>query len=257
MDLSFGIETVVTFLLVSSRILATLFVAPPFNGGLIPNRIRIGLAVAIGLLIASGTIDGTTQASVPVSIPSLTLAIATQVVVGLTFGFFVQLLFSAFQIAGSIIDLSAGLSAGSLYDPMTQSQVAPVGRLYQLVSLGLMVSLDGHLLIIRGIIRSYEVAPLGVLNTEALGSAIVQSTGQLLIAALEIGFPVLAALMLTEVALGIASRAAPRMNIMAVGFGVKSLVLFLVLGLGLPLMVNATSNLLDAALRNGSRLIEG
>ncbi len=252
-----GVETIVVFLLASTRILATLFVAPPFNGTLIPTRIRIGLAVSIGLLLASGTVDGPAAESAPTTIPGLIVAIALQVVAGLVFGFFVQLLFSAFQIAGSIIDLSTGLSAGSLYDPVTQSQVAPVGRLYQLVSLALLVALDGHLLIVRGIVRSYEAAPIGTVDTTGLGQALTVGAGQLLIAALEIGFPVLAALMLTEVALGIASRAAPRMNIMAVGFGVKSLVLFLVLGLGLPLLANAVTNLLDAALRNGSALIEG
>ena len=92
---------------------------------------------------------------------------------------------------------------------------------------------------------------------EALGPALTDGVAQLLIAALEVGFPILAALMLTEVALAIASRAAPKMNIMAVGFGVKSMVLFLTLGLGLPLLANATSNLLEAGLRSGSGLIGG
>lgn len=255
MQLDIATEAVVTFLLASTRILATLLVAPPFNGGLVPVRIRLALAVSIGMLLASGA--GPETATPPLDVPSLVLAIATQVLAGLVFGFFVLLLMSAFQIAGSIIDLSSGLSAGTLYDPVTQSNVAPVGRLYQLVSLALLVSLNGHLLIVRGVIRSYEAAPIGTVAIEPLGAGLTRAAGQLFVAALEIGFPVLAALLLTEVALGIASRAAPRMNIMMVGFGVKSLVLFLVLGLGLPLLVNATGTLLDDALRVGSSLIEG
>ncbi len=254
MQLAIGTEAVLTFLLASTRILATLLVAPPFNGGLVPVRVRLAVAVSIGLLLASGVGPETTP---PPEIPSLVLAIATQVLAGLVFGFFVLLLLSAFQVAGSIIDLSSGLSASTLYDPVTQSNLAPVGRLYQLVSMALLVSLDGHLLIVRGVIRSYEAAPIGAVATAPLGAALARTAGQLFVAALEIGFPVLAALLLTEVALGIASRAAPRLNIMLVGFGVKSLVLFLVLGLGLPLLVNATGNLLDDALRLGSSLIEG
>ncbi|MGI9612705.1 MAG: flagellar biosynthetic protein FliR [Acidimicrobiales bacterium] len=254
MQLDIATEAVVTFLLVSTRILATLLVAPPFNGGMVPVRIRVALAVTIGILLASGV--GPDTAPPPLDVPSLVLAIATQVLAGLVFGFFVLLLFSAFQVAGSIIDLSTGLSAGTLYDPVTQSNVAPIGRLYQLVSLALLLTVNGHLLIVRGVIRSYEAAPAGAVDTAAFGQMLTRGAGQLLVAALEIGFPVLAALLLTEVALGIASRAAPRMNIMMVGFGVKSLVLFLVLGLGLPLLVNATVNLLDDALRMGSSLIE-
>lgn len=255
MQLDVAPETIVAFLLISTRMLATLSVAPPFNGGLVPVRIRVGLAVSIGLLLASGPAADATAVSLEV--PALMMAIVSQVVVGLIFGFFVQLLMAAFQLAGSIIDLSAGLSAGTLYDPMTLSQTAPVGRMYQMVSLALLVALDGHLLIVQGVIRSYTVAPAGVIRTEALGPALTEGGGQLLVAALEVGFPVLAALMLTEVALAIASRAAPKMNIMAIGFGVKSLVLFLVLGLGLPLIANATSNLLEIGLRSGSALIGG
>jgi len=254
MELMFAVESVVTVLLVSSRILATLLVAPPFNGGMVPVRIRLGLAVAIGLLVASGPVD---RFDVPLELPTLVTAIASQVVAGLIFGFFVQLLLSAFQMAGSIIDLSAGLSAGSLYDPMTQSQVAPVGRIYQLVSMAALLTLDGHLLIVRGVIRSYEVAPIGLVDTAVLGASLSRGIGQLLLAALEVGFPVLAALMLTEIALGIASRAAPRLNILAIGFGVKSMVLFFALGLGLPLLADATINLLDLGLRSGSSLLRG
>lgn len=255
MQIDLAAQQIVVFLLVSTRMVATLSVAPPFNGGLVPVRIRVGLAVSIGILIASGPIEP--SSTVPMEIPTLVLQVASQVLIGLTFGFFIQLLFSAFQIAGSAIDLSTGLSAGSLYDPTTQSQSAPIGRLYQMVSLALLVVLDGHLLIIRGVIRSWEAAPLGTLNVKALGPALSHGTEQLFIAALEVSFPVLAALLLTEIALAVASRAAPKMNIMAIGFGVKSLVLFIALGFGLPVIANATSRLLEDGLRSGAGLIGG
>ncbi len=255
MNVAVSAEALVTMLLVSTRMVATLTVAPPFNGGMVPTRIRVGLSVAIGILLAGQPMAD--DISPPLEIPALTMAILAQVIVGLTFGFFIQLLMATFQVAGSIIDLSAGLSAGSLYDPITQSQSAAIGRMYQFVSLALLVALDGHLLIVQGVIRSYEVNPAGALRTEALGPALTGGVSQLLIAALEVGFPILAALMLTEVALAIASRAAPKMNIMAVGFGVKSMVLFLTLGLGLPLLANATANLLESGLRSGSVLIGG
>lgn len=255
MNLAVSAESLVTLLLVTARMAATLTVAPPFNGGMVPTRIRAGLSVAIGILLAAN--PSASWPDPPLEIPALTLAILAQVVVGLAFGFFIQLLMSTFQVAGSIIDLSAGLSAGALYDPITQSQSAAVGRMYQLVSLALLVALDGHLLIVQGVIRSYEVNPSGTLAIEALGPALADGVAQLLIAALEVGFPLIAALMLTEVALAIASRAAPKMNIMAVGFGVKSMVLFVTLGLGLPLLANATANVLEVGLRSGSGLIGG
>ena len=260
MQFVLGPDLIVTFLLASTRLLATLIVAPPFNGGMVPVRIRLGLAVTIGLLLATGPLPGDDRGSVPLDTAGLVLAIGGQVLAGLTFGFTLQLLLAAFQTAGSIIDLSSGLSAGTLYDPLTQTQVGPVGRLYQIVSLVVLVSMNGHLMVVRGIVRSFEAAPLtapGTVDLGTLGATMTEASTRLLMASLEVAFPVFGALLLTDMALGIATRAAPRMNILAVGFGVKSMVLFLVLGLGLPLLANATMNLLDAGLRSGGSLLEG
>ncbi len=256
MQIELATASAVTFLLVSTRMIATLSVAPPFAGGMVPIRVRLGLSVAIGLLIASDPPE-TSLLSLPIKTSELVVAIGGQVLVGVAFGFMIQLLLTAVQVAGSVIDMSVGFSAGSLYDPMTRSSSAPVARLFQLVSMVILISVNGHLLIIRGVLRSFEAAPLGSLNVEAFGTLFSQGLSHLFVAALEIGFPILAALLLAEVALAIATRAAPKMNIMTIGFGTKSMVLLLVLGLGLPLLVNATVNLLDTALRWGAALIGG
>lgn len=256
MEIELATSSAVTFLLVSTRMVATLMVAPPFAGGMVPVRIRLALSVAIGLLVASGP-PAEAILPVPLNAADLIMAVAGQVLVGLAFGFMIQLLLAAFQVAGSVIDMSVGFSAGALYDPMTMSSVAPVGRLFQMVSMVILVVLNGHLLIVRGVLRSFEVAPLGGLAIENVGPFFTRGLAHLFVAALEIGFPILAALTLAEVALGIATRAAPRMNILTIGFGVKSMVLILVLGMGLPLMVNATVNLLDRGLRWGAALLGG
>ena len=256
MQIDLATASAVTFLLVSTRMIATLLVAPPFAGGVVPIRIRLGFSVAIGLLVASDPPE-TSLLSLPIKTSDLVMAIASQVLIGVTFGFMIQLLFSAFQVAGAAIDLSVGFSAGSLYDPMTGSSSAPVARLFQMVSMAILVSVNGHLLIVRGVLRSFEVAPLGAVNLAAFGAMFTQALTHLFVAALEIGFPILSALLLAEVALAIATRAAPKVNIMAVGFGAKSMVLLLVLGMGLPFLVNATVNLLDLSLRWGGVLIGG
>lgn len=249
-------DRAVVFFLLSTRMLATLSVAPPFNGAMVPVRVRIGVAVALGFFVASLGLDAPFSIA-EISVPSLVFAIFTQVLIGVAMGFVIQLLLSAFVVAGSFIDLSTGLTAGALYDPVTQSQTAPIGRVYQMISLALLVTLDGHLLVIRGVIRSYEAAPMHTLELNALGSVMSSGVEQLLIAAIEISFPVMAALMLTEIALGIASRAAPRMNIMTIGFGIKSVVAIAMIGLGAPAMANALTNLLDMSLRWAGGLAGG
>ena len=163
---------------------------------------------------------------------------------------------TAFSTARRMIRL-LGAESIALPAPVHDELVAQVSHVPHLTSAALM-NLAASTSVDDWTLRGAEHSSITLARSEdASALAHPDGTTQLLIAALEVGFPVLAALMLTEVALAIASRAAPKMNIMAVGFGVKSMVLFVTLGLGLPLMANATANLLESGLRSGSGLIGG
>jgi flagellar biosynthetic protein FliR len=113
----------------------------------------------------------------------------------------------------------------------------------------ILVGVEGHLLIVRGVIRSYEAAPLSGLRIDAVGTILAEAAGQLLLAAVEVALPLLVALLLTETVLGLSARAAPRLNVMVVGFAVKSMVFMLAFALTLPLLINAVSALLERSLR--------
>lgn len=244
MTVAFAPETVVSFLLVMTRLIAVFTVAPPFGGAMVPLRVRVAIAASIGILIAP-----LQTTVVPLDAAPLTLAIVYQVVVGALFGYLIQLLLSAPLIAGGMIDSLAGLSAAGLFDPMSGSSSTPAARLNQIIASIVLVSLDGHLLIIRGVLRSYQAAPLSGLRVESLDSLLTEAAGQLLLAALEISLPLIVALLLTEAVLGLAARAAPRLNVMVLGFAVKSIVFMVGFSLTVPLLVNGISALLDRALR--------
>jgi flagellar biosynthesis protein FliR len=242
----------IAFLLVVTRLGAALSVAPPFDGAGIPVRIRLAIAGALGLAVA-----GNQVAEVPSNAPALITSIAYQVVVGLMMGFVLRLLLSAVQVAGSLIDLMVGYSSATLFDPFSQAAATPVARLYQLLAIVLLVVLDGHLLVVHGVLRSYQAAPLGGLRFDSVGAVFTEGIGQLLIAAIEIAFPVLVALLLADAVMGLVTRAAPKLNVMVLGFAVKSLVLLVVLGLGLPLVANGVSTLLVRGVRWGVTLAGG
>jgi flagellar biosynthetic protein FliR len=241
-----------TFVLVVTRLVAAMTVAPPFDGSQIPVQVRLGLAVAIGLAVAPHQVT-----DVPTDVPGLVTALAYQVLVGLMMGFVIKLLLSAVPAAGALIDLSVGYSSATLFDPFSQAAATPVARLYQLLTVVLLMVLNGHLLIIKGILRSYEAAPLDGLRLDSLSVVLTEGIGQLLIAAVEIAFPVLVALLLADGVLGLVSRAAPKLNVMVLGFAVKSLVLVFVLGLGLPLVSNGVSTLLVRGVRWATALAGG
>jgi flagellar biosynthetic protein FliR len=237
-------EAVVGFLLVTTRMLAAFVVAPPFAGVLVPFRVRLAVAVAVALAVGPGQ-----ARDVGLEVGPLVVAVIYQVVVGALFGYLVQLLLSAPMVAGALIDNLSGFSVAGVFDPFSASSATPAARLNQLIATVILVVVDGHLLIIRGLLRSYEAAPLSGLRTDSLGSVLSQGVGQLILAALEIALPVVVALLLAEVVLALATRAAPQLNVMVVGFALKSLVFTIGFALGLPLVVNGTSVLLERSLR--------
>ena len=236
--------TVVAFLLVMTRLITVFTVAPPFGGSLIPIRARVAVAASIALLIAPSQ-----PVEVPLDAASIVVAVTYQVVVGAVFGYVIQLLLSAPLIAGMLIDSLAGLSAASLFDPLSNTSATPGGRLNQVVATIVLFGLDGHLLIIRGVLRSYEAAPVNGLRLESMDLLLTDGIGQLLLAAIEIALPLLVALLMTEVVLGLSARAAPRLNVMVLGFAVKGIVFMLGFALTLPLLINGVATLLERSLR--------
>jgi flagellar biosynthetic protein FliR len=232
------------FLLALARSSAWVVIAPPFNTRSIPTLVKIGLAGSLALFVAPQLSSRVVQ----LDGPGLLAAVAVQVAAGLTLGFLALLLFSAVQAAGSLVDLFGGFTIAAAYDTMSNAQSSVFGRFYNLLAITLLFVIDGHLLLVRGFLNSFNaVSANGTLSTTpaVLGAQL----GQFMLAAVEIAAPLLAALFLAEVALGLLSRAAPQMNIFMLGFPVKILLTLLLVGLALPLLPNAVSNLVGHTLQ--------
>lgn len=243
-SLSIDLTSIISFLLIMTRLVTVLTVAPPFRGGAIPPQVRVGVAVSVSILVAP-----LHQVDISVDVVSILAAVSYQVLVGAMFGFLIQLLLAVPMIAGAMIDALAGLSASSLFDPLTATSATPAARLNQMLAMVVLFGLEGHLLIIRGVIRSYEAAPLGGIRIGSLGDVLGTAAGQLLLAAVEIALPALVALLMTEAVLALAARSAPRLNVLVVGFAVKGMVFLLTFALIMPLLVNGVATLLDRSLR--------
>ena len=227
---------------------------PPFASPAIPKRLRVGLATAISFTIAA-TIGGDHVASLALG-PFL-VALLTQLLAGVALGFTVSFLFSAIQSAGDLIDLQIGFSLGAVLDPISGASASPVGRLHQLLAVTILFAIDGHVMIVRGYLRSVEAVPLGTLDLSELGRQLLELLGVFLAAAIEIGLPVLAALFIAEIALGLLGKAAPQLNILVLGFAVKAFVAIALLSLTLALLPQSVESLVGRALRAGAEALGG
>lgn len=246
----------VGFLLLSARLLAMMQFAPPFNGSAVPLRMRIALSVAVSAAISPVVYEQTGPIIEP-TVPALVGAMFYQVGAGVAMGVIIQLFLIAIQAGGSMIDVISGIGIAVLYDPITQVEAAPVGRLHQLIALTGLFIIDGHLMIMRGLIRSFEVAPVSGMRIDAIPEVAARAGTDLLIAAVEIALPVLVALAMTEAVMALASRAAPRLNVMVLGFAAKSMVMLLVLTISLPLAVRAVGILAERGVTWSIRFLGG
>lgn len=237
---AFDPNQIVGFLLLTARMMALLQFAPPFSSGGVPVRVRLAVAAGTGLALAP-------LLAVDFDLSSLGLvaAVVYQIVVGAAMGVIISLFMAALNAAGSMIDLLSGIGVAVLYDPTTQIQAGPVGRLYQLIMVTGLFIIDGHLLMVRGLLRTFDAAPLEGLIVADLSDALINGARDLFLAAIEISLPVLVALAMTEVILGLASRAAPRLNVLVLGFAAKALIMMFVLTVSVPLAVRSLSVLLE------------
>jgi flagellar biosynthetic protein FliR len=238
-------STLVGFCLALVRCTAWIVVCPPFNGPAVPKRIRVGLATAIAFAV--------THSIAPVT-PDLRLfdlvaAMLTQAIAGLALGFTVLVMFSAVQMAGDLLDLQIGYSLGAVLDPMSGAQAAPIARFQQLMATVMLFAINGHVLIVRGFVRSIEAVPSGTVSFEALATQLSGALAAMFAASIEIAMPVLAALFLTEVALGLLGKAAPQLNVLVIGFAAKTVVALTLLGLTLALLPATTESLITQAVR--------
>jgi flagellar biosynthetic protein FliR len=207
---------VVAFLFPLARVLALLSAAPPFNNPALPTRIRLILGLAITFAIAPGlppmpSLDPGSGAGL--------LLLAQQLVVGLAMGFAMRLVFTAVDMAGNLISLQMGLGFASAYDPQTAGQTAVISEFLGLLALLVFMAINGHLMVIATLAHSFTVLPVGASSPQAnawwslaSAGAVVFSSGLLL------ALPVLVALMISNLALAVLSRAAPQLNLMAIGF---------------------------------------
>jgi flagellar biosynthesis protein FliR len=235
----------VALMLASVRAAAFLVIAPPFAGKMMPATVKAMLSVALALPLVPQLV-----AKVPdPSSPRLIMSLFEQVIIGTALGFLTSMLFAAVQAAGNLIDLFGGFSVAVAFDPFGASGnggAAVFGRFYNVVATTLLFVTNGHMMVLRGFAQSYHTLPLdGTMSLHTLQGLVTSGLTQMFLAALQIAGPLVAVLLLADVALALLSKAAPALNIFQLGFPVKILLVLTAAGMGLALLPRALTGLVE------------
>jgi flagellar biosynthesis protein FliR len=237
----------VGYVLAMARAGAWLAIAPPFGGTMVPARIKAGFAAALALALGPRL----AEQSVPLEVGPLIGAMLLQVAAGAALGFLAYLLFAAFQTAGSVIDIFGAFSIAQAIDPVSGIQTSVFGRFYSLVASVLLFATGGHLLLVRGFLTSFEALPVDGFRSERIAEVLTADLSTFFVAALQIAAPLVAALFLTDVALGLLSRAAPEMNVFLLGLPLKIFITISLVSVAIPVLPGAVGDLTDTAVRHG------
>lgn len=216
------------------RIGALFMAAPIFGARTVPVRIRIILALLITVVLYPTMPD--TSALDPLSPTGIVIAVQ-QILIGILMGLTLHIMFAALVMSGMISATTMGLGFASTVDPQNGVQVTILGQYYLIIATLLFLSVDGHLLLLSVLADSFLAMPLGgnLLPMEVLWNLVVFST-EMFLSALLIALPIMVGVLLVNLGLGVVTRAAPQLNIFAVGFPATMLTGFVLVLLCQPLL---------------------
>ncbi len=224
-----------------TRVLGLIGSAPLFSQANVPVAEKIGLGMLLTLVMAPNLpampdID-------PASLPGL-MILTQQLMIGLIMGFIMNIIFMAIDLTATLGSLTMGLGFASFYDPRTQGQSSAINQLFSIMTILVFFQINGHLLLIAALADSFTLLPIGQWPSHDMLWQLANWSGILFTAGLQLSLPIVTALLITNLTLGILTRAAPQLNLFGIGFPVTLGVGFVMLLLSLDYLARPLQNLL-------------
>lgn len=251
----FDPKDVVAFVLVLMRAAGIFLSSPIFASRNIPARVKAAWTLLIAFLIFP-VVDYRPELLPGPGIP-LGIAVVREMLIGLSLGLGASLIFTGIQLAGQIADIQMGLGMVNIIDPITSTQISVMGQYYYLVATLVFMSVNGHHLLLRAIVDSFSVIPLGQAHFSiALGTKMMALFSQIFFIAFRVGAPVIAALFITNMALGVIARTVPQMNVFIVGMPLNLGVGFLISAISMSFFAFVFQGLFKGMYRDLATLIQ-
>lgn len=240
-----------TLLLVIVRIAGIFVTAPLLSDPSIPAAVKAIVSVVIGLAV-TGRLAA--PASLPADWASLVLGIGGEMLIGAILGLSTSLLLAGLEIAGEQIGQQMGIALAEVFNPLTEATTNVMGQLMHLTGLAVFLLIGGHRMMLHGLLETFSTVPLlGFGLPEHLVDVTVALLTAAFILSLKLAAPVLVAMLLTELAMGLIQRTMPQFNILSTGFQVR----VVVSGTVLAISVAALAPLIEQAWAAASAMIAG
>lgn len=224
------------FFLVVTRILATIIHVPVLGGNSIPNQVKIALGITLAVVMVPWTSQApATEAAL--SLFPFTLAIGREILIGTVAGYSAAVTFGAVQMAGETMGLGSGFGSGRILNPTMGESGSPIDAMFFTFAMLLFLVLNGHHLFLLGLQKTFEIIPVNSTLPVLQPDRIISLTTGLIVAGIRMALPVMGALLLADLVLGLLARVAPQVQVFFLGMPLKIGVGLLVFSVALVTMI--------------------
>ncbi len=243
------------FLIILFRVIAMIEVAPLLSSSLIPQLAKIGLSFFTAIVVYPWVAQMGYQ--IPDNALQYLMLILGEILIGIIIGFFLTIIYAAFQVAGQFFSIQMGFGASQVFDPLAQIQIPLMGQFLNLIAMLVFISVGGfQKFMLIGVMRSFQTIKAIDLVTgrDYLAQLFIKSLSGLFSNSLTIAFPVLGTLLLISISMGLLAKAAPQMNLLMMGFPIAIGVAYLIIFLTIPFLVAAFGRIIDFSFDSLARM---
>ena len=227
------------YMLILLRISIFLFMLPFFSSTVFPDRLKMGFALVVSLLLYPVVDVDITR--FPMNVVSTGLLILAEAMIGITLGLCIRMFFAAVQLAGQLVGFQMGFSMINVVDPQSGTEVSIMDQLGYWVCIVVFLLLNGHHIIFLAAVDSFKIVPVGFFMMHgAIPAKVIDIGAQLFLLSVKIGAPVIISLTFVSVAFGLVAKFSPQMNVMIVAFPIQIITGLTLFGLTLQIVVIVT-----------------
>jgi flagellar biosynthetic protein FliR len=221
--------------------------SPAFGSPFAPAPARLGLTVLLALMLAPAVAVPVLSNSVGIGV-----LVAHELAIGLALALAIRALVAGAELAGNLTGTQLGLSMGAIINPQSGVRNNLIAALYTNLTLLTFFAVNGHHAFLRALMQSYVAMPIGAGHVDpSIVRTVTQMLGVVFVLGVRLAAPVMVVLLIVEVALGLMTRAAPALNMMAVGTPVRLLVGLIVVAALIPVVPGLVTRFLSTVMELG------
>lgn len=249
------LTTLETMILILMRMTGLFVIAPIFGRRNIPTYYKIGFSFILALVLVN--IVDFPKKGYGDNLIQYGLLAGKEFLVGITIGYVAYLVFTGIYLAGQLVDMQVGFGMVNVIDPVSNIQVPVTSNIYFMISMLVFLSLNGHHYLIMSLLESYKFVPVDAAQFgKGLMGDIINVFSSIFVLGFKIAAPVIAAILVTDIALGVISRSVPQLNVFVVGMPLKIVMGIAVVIITIPVFVAICGTLQENMVAEMTRFLK-